>query len=188
MKATDSPISVPREHDGRLQAFVRSHHAFTWRCLRRLGLSPADADDAAQRVFVIAAARHDEIQLGCERAFLFRTAVHVASKLRRAAARRPDRLQSDVIEREDGMPLPDELLDQRRARDLLDHVLRELEPDLAAVIVLFEIEGLATAEIAQALEIPLGTVASRLRRARLEIEKRVARHLARARAKEPGND
>ncbi|MCA9708811.1 MAG: sigma-70 family RNA polymerase sigma factor, partial [Myxococcales bacterium] len=31
----------------------REHHRFVWRCLRRLGLSPDDADDAMQDVFVV---------------------------------------------------------------------------------------------------------------------------------------
>ena len=180
------PPAVGRE--ARIEEFVRHHHAFAWRCLRRLGLSPADADDAAQRVFVIATSRYGEIQPGCERAFLFRTATHVASKVRRTAARRPDRLSNGTVDDQDTGPLADELVDQRRARELLDHVLGELAPDLAAVIVLFEIEGLDTAEVAHALEIPVGTVASRLRRARAEIQKRVARHLARARTEEPRDD
>ena len=42
----------------------------------------------------------------------------------------------------------------------------KVDPDLAEVFVMFELEGLSSPEIAASLEIPLGTVASRLRRAR----------------------
>jgi len=174
-----SALALPPDHGASVQAFVREHHAFTWRCLRRLGLSPADADDAAQRVFVVAAARYEEIAVGSERAFLFRTAAHVAAKARRAAGRRLESLQGDSAQERDHAPLADELLDQRRARELLDRVLSELPEDLAAVIILFEIEGLTSAEVALALDLRPGTVASRLRRARAEIETRVTRHLAR---------
>jgi RNA polymerase sigma-70 factor (ECF subfamily) len=47
--------------------------------------------------------------------------------------------------------------------------------DLRVVFVLYEIDGLRSGEIAEVLGIPLGTVASRLRRARADFELRVAR-------------
>ena len=71
-----------------VEAFVREHHAFAWRVLRRLGLSAADADDAAQRVFLIATERLADIALGYERAFVYRIAAHVASKAHRSERRR----------------------------------------------------------------------------------------------------
>jgi RNA polymerase sigma-70 factor (ECF subfamily) len=51
--------------------------------------------------------------------------------------------------------------------------------DLRAVFVLFELEEMPTAEIAEALELPTGTVASRLRRAREEFRRIAARVQAR---------
>ena len=51
--------------------------------------------------------------------------------------------------------------------------------DLRAPFVLFELEEMPTAEIAKVLELPLGTVASRLRRARDDFQKIVARMHAR---------
>jgi len=187
MNAAESPgpDHVAAGRHAVLEAFVREHHAFTWRCLRRLGLSAADADEAAQRVFLVATTRFDDIQPGCERAFLFRTASHVASKVRRSAGRRRESSESDSLEAPDGVPLADELLDQRRARQLLDHALAELSEDLAAVIILFEIEGLTTAEVAVALDLRPGTVASRLKRARGELERRVFFQLKRPQHKEP---
>ena len=49
-----------------------------------------------------------------------------------------------------------------------------VDPELAEIFVLFELEDLTSPEIAALLEIPLGTVASRLRRARAEFRERVA--------------
>lgn len=173
-----SPVAASAVTAERLsiESFVREHHPFVWRVLRRSGLPPADADDAAQQVFLIAAARLGEIAQGSERAFLYRAAVRVASNAHRAVRRRRETPETEGSEEPATLPAPDDLLDQRRARDLLDRVLGELTDDLRAIIILFEIEGLRTSEIAEALGIPMGTVASRLRRARAELEQRVARH------------
>jgi RNA polymerase sigma factor (sigma-70 family) len=69
----------------------------------------------------------------------------------------------------------EEALDRRRQIELLDRALARLDPDLLEVFVLFEIEGLTTPEVAALIEIPLGTVASRLRRARESFRDVVAR-------------
>ena len=167
--------------DARLVGLVRDHHAFVWRVLRRFGLPPSDADDAAQRVFLILSKRLDEVSPTKERAFLFRTAMYVASKVHRSRRRHPEDASADCDETEDPAPGAEQLLDQRRARELLDHELAEMSDDLKAVIVLFEIEGLTMSEISAALELPAGTVASRLRRARAELEARIMRALARQR-------
>lgn len=167
----------------RVEAFVREHHAFAWRVLRRLGLSPADADDAAQRVFLIATGRLADITRGSERAFVYRIAAHVASKAHRSARRRLESPGLDADERAHSLPAADALLEERRARELLDGILDELAPELRAIFVLFDIEGMKKAEVAEALGIPEGTVASRLRRARAEIEAWVQRYRAQARFK-----
>jgi RNA polymerase sigma-70 factor (ECF subfamily) len=145
---------------------------FIWRTLRRLGVRPESAvDDATQRVFEIAARKHRKIQPGHERAFLFKTAVLVAAEERRAQ-RRGREIADEALVRAavDTAPLADQLLEQRRHRARLDLLLDELEPNLRTVFVLYELEGLTTPEISELLEIPLGTAASRLRRARSEFQ------------------
>jgi RNA polymerase sigma-70 factor (ECF subfamily) len=174
-----SPSGAARD-TARAEALVREHHAFVWRVLRRLGLSAADADDAAQRVFLIGTERLADIALGSERAFLFRIARHVASKAHRSNRRRPETPGLDESERADPLPAPDTLVEERRARELLDRILSDLSPELSAIFILFDIEGLKKDEVADALGIPPGTVASRLRRARAEIEAWVQRYRARA--------
>ena len=64
---------------------------------------------------------------------------------------------------------------RRRLSELLDVVLEQMPIDLRTVFVLFELEGLSAPEIAAALSIPLGTVASRLRRARQTFAQAAAR-------------
>jgi len=176
--ALTTPLAVDAS---RKEEFVRGQYAFVWRVLRRAGLSPADADDAAQRVFLIATERLGDIASGSERAFLFRTAAHVASKTHRAHRRRPEAPGLDDADTAADAPTADELVDQRRARALLDGILAELPAELSAIFVLFDVEGLKKSEVAEALGIPPGTVASRLKRARDEIEARVVRYRARLR-------
>ena len=155
-------------------ALVREHFAFVWRVLRRLGLSEPDADDAAQQVFIVAARRSADIAPGSERAFLFGTAMNVASHLQRSERRRREDPDGELEQRRDSRPGPDELVDRRRARDLLDQVLAEMNLELRVVFVLYEVEELTMIEIARLLEVPQGTVASRLRRAREDFTARVA--------------
>ncbi len=163
----------------RLRALFEAHFDFVWRSLRRLGLPEHVADDASQRVFVVAGRRLADIEPGRERAFLFRTALRVACSERRTIGRRREVLCDEPPETGESAAQPDELLDQRRARELLDRVLQSLPLDRRTVLVLFEFEGLSLDEIAESLGIPRGTAASRLRRAREEFSDALSRWQAR---------
>lgn len=161
-----------------LERLIQCHFAFIWRLLRRLGLPQSDADDAAQQVFLIAGAKLDKIRPGSERAFLYGCALHRASKWQRARAR--DR-RSVSLEADPSLELPcpalsqEDLLDRAKARTVLDALLAEMPVSLRSVFVLYELEQLSTIEIALLLGLPRGTVASRLRRAREDFERRSRR-------------
>jgi RNA polymerase sigma-70 factor, ECF subfamily len=162
-----------------IDALVREEFGFVWRSLRRLGVGEAEADDCAQQVFLVAARRLADIEPGRERAFLFSTAMNVGAKAYRARQRRREVDDEELEQRRDSVPGVEELIDRRRARELLDEILAALHFDLRVVFVLYELEELTMSEIAAALELAPGTVASRLRRARAEIETRVHRIEAR---------
>lgn len=143
---------------------MRQHLGLVWRLLRRLGLPPPDADEAAQDVFLVLARRGADVPAPAERAFLIGTALRVASDRRRQLASRATvELTADPVS--PALP-PDELLALRRARETLDEALEALNPEQRAVFVLVELEGWAAPEVAAELGVPLGTVASRLRKAR----------------------
>lgn len=156
-----------------MKEMVEAHHDLIWRFLRRLGVHPGDVDDGAQRVFLIAAAKLALIRPGSERSFLLQTALRVASDSRHARARL--REEPCEIEPADDGPAGEDLLDMRRARAQLDGILDAMAPELRSVFVLFEVDELTMAEIAELLELPPGTVASRLRRAREEFRGKAAR-------------
>src|SRR6478735_8206217 len=55
----------------RLTRVAQEHLDFVWRCLRRFGVPAADADDAAQQVFLVAASKLPEVPPDKEKAFLY---------------------------------------------------------------------------------------------------------------------
>jgi RNA polymerase sigma-70 factor (ECF subfamily) len=170
-----APVTVDR-----LSTMFHHHYDFVWRSVRRLGVAPDAVDDAAQEVFVVASRKLDAIEAGKEKAFLFGTAVRVASDTRRSLQRRRQSPAPDHTEPVDAGPALDELVDQKRAREMLDELVELLPEDTRPIFVLFELEGLTMAEIASCLDLPAGTVASRLRRARELFAAYVARLEARS--------
>jgi RNA polymerase sigma-70 factor (ECF subfamily) len=163
-------------HAHRLTALVESQFSLVWRSLRRLGLSEADADDATQQVFVVAGRKLDQIESGRERAFLVGVAVRVARDTRRSQRRQRILPDADPDDHLDSQPTPDRALENRQFVELLDVLLEGLDPSARAVFVLYEVQELTMAEIAEALKIPAGTVASRLRRGRNEFKAALMRH------------
>lgn len=131
-----------------------------------------DVEDGLQEVFIIAQSKLEQIEPGKERSFLFGIARRRASTLRRSISRTIARIDRACLGEEMSEPAPDssDRLEQEHARAALDVVLDALPLDLRTVLVLHELEEMQTAEIADLLGIPLGTVASRLRRAREKFE------------------
>jgi RNA polymerase sigma-70 factor (ECF subfamily) len=160
--------------DARLRGLVDLHIDFVARVLRNSGTPHAEIDDEVQRTFIVAARRLDDIRPGAEKSFLFRIAFNLAAHARRTAARRREVSADQAPEQVERFATPEALTDQKRMRELLDSVLEKMEEPLRAAFVLHEFEEMSTAEIADALGIPRGTVASRLRRARVEFRERVA--------------
>jgi RNA polymerase sigma-70 factor, ECF subfamily len=170
------------ERPEHLRGIVHEHFSSVWRFLRRLGFEEHVVDDAAQDLFFVALRRIDEVTPGRERAFLFGAALRIATKMKRKGAREvPVDPQGVRGERAATTATPETLLDDERARELLYRLLSELEERLRVVFVMYEVEGMTMQEIADALEIPMGTVASRLRLARDDFRARLERYRARTR-------
>lgn len=155
---------------GRFRRVVSEHFEVLWRFLRRLGIPDGDLDDAIQEVVLVLARKLDQVQIGCERSFVLSTAVRVASGFRRAHRNRREVDDAGLAELECPELSPEALAEKQRLRVVLQRVLNELPLELRAVFVLYELEELTMAEIAATLELPSGTVASRLRRAREQFE------------------
>ena len=161
--------------ESRLRRVVSEQFEVLWRFLRRLGISESDTDDAVQEVVLVLARKLDQVAVGCERSFVLSTAFRVASGFRRAGRRRREVDDSALNELECPELNPEALVEKQRLRAVLQRVLNDLPLELRAVFVLYELEELTMAEIAATLQLPPGTVASRLRRSREQFESLAAR-------------
>ena len=167
-------------HRVRLSAALRDHYDFVWRSLRRLGVPEADAEDVSQEVFITLSRRLGDVEAGRERAFLYRTALNHAAHAHRSLARRREIPEPEIDSAPASTRSPEDLLAGARARALCHELLSELSLEQRAVFVLYELEQFTLSEIAETLELPMGTVASRLRRARETFSKRLKRRIATA--------
>ncbi len=174
MDVPAAPADAARR--ARFRGMVVDHFSDIWRFLRHLGVAAHGIDDAAQDVFLIAWQRLDDIRTGSERPFLFTTAFRTAQSLRRR--RSPETADADVDDHLDTSRTPEEQLDDKQACDLAMRLLKGLEEDLRVVFVLYEMEGFSMQQIAELVDVPLGTVASRLRRARDTFQTRFARRMS----------
>ncbi len=171
-RSESSSDAASTANRARLAQSVRAHHAFVWRSLRRLGVPQGDVDDAAQKVFMAVAPKLSDVAPERERAYLFATAVRIAANERRAHGRKRYTAAENIDVFEGEAPSPEQTIADRV---LLDKLLHPLPLELRSVFVLFELEQMTKQEIALLLELPEGTVASRLRRARELVEATIAR-------------
>jgi RNA polymerase sigma-70 factor, ECF subfamily len=170
-------LTLARVDEARLGRIVSEHFEVLWRFLRRLGIAESDVDDAVQEVILVLARKLHQVQPGSERSFVLSTAFRVASSFRRKFKRRREVSDADaeLAELESPELDPEAFADRQRLRAVLQAVLNDLPIDLRAVFVLYELEEMTMAEIATTLNLPSGTVASRLRRSRETFEQLAAR-------------
>lgn len=176
-KTLSAPLFVARAPEAKVDRAARvadlaSHLELLWRFACRMGVGTAAAEDIAHEAFLVALSRLEAIAPGKERSYLVSVVVHMVRRERMRGARHEELAvepAAPIAER------PDAVLDDKRARELLDLALAALDEDLRAVFVLHEIEEQTMAEIADALDLAPGTVASRLRRAREAFQRATAR-------------
>ena len=159
----------------RLSSVFRREVRWVFALLRRFGLERGDAEDVTQEVFLVFRARIGGVTPGEERRFLFRTAAYLAANARRAARRREVALPDAAPEPSTPHNAERELA-ERDELELLQKILDAMPADLRMTFVLYEIEEMTLPEIADVLAIPLGTVKSRLLRARRAFEREARRH------------
>jgi RNA polymerase sigma-70 factor (ECF subfamily) len=164
-----------------LAAVYEAHFRYVWRCLRSLGVRDAQLDDALQDVFVVVQRKLGEFDGGAAlRTWLYAIALRIARKYRERLRREPASLDQARDEARESHP---ELVTSSGEGALLSNerlalahaVLATLSDDQREVFVLARVEQMSAPEIASVVGVPLNTVYSRLRAARLAFEAEVAR-------------
>lgn len=163
-----------------LPEIFRQYAPFVWRALRRLGVPEADVEDVCQEVFVVVHRKLGDFEgRSSLRTWIYGICARTASDYRRSG-----RVRREVVTdappdtaHEGGQH---DAVALRQARAKLDRILDTLDDDKRAVFVLYEIEELTMAEVADSLGCPLQTAYSRLHAARKIVEAGVASHSAQA--------
>jgi RNA polymerase sigma-70 factor (ECF subfamily) len=86
-------------------------------------------------------------------------------------------LDPEILDRLPGADDPHEHTERRQRLRMIRAGLRQLDEELASLVLMRDFAGLSYREIAEALDLPLGTVKSRLNRARLELATAVRRRM-----------
>lgn len=166
-----------------LEQIYERHADFVWRTLRRLGVTDAEARDAAHDVFLVVHAQLARFEERSSlRTWLFAICRSVARDFRRRE-RRSGRLftDADAAEEIDLRADVSQAVEHQQQLVQLERILSTLPTEQRNVFILFEIEMMTGEELAEALGIPLGTVYSRLQLARKAFREELSRGRARER-------
>ncbi|HVZ61935.1 MAG TPA: sigma-70 family RNA polymerase sigma factor [Terriglobales bacterium] len=170
------------------EQLVRRYDRNVFRIAQHITHNREDAEDVVQDAFLKAYENLAKFQEQSKfYTWLVRIAVNEA--LMRLRKRRPERTVSldedvrtedDSIPREiaDWSPNPEQLYTQAELRDLLQKTIQGLPPGFRTVFVLRDVEGLSTEETAEALNLSIPAVKSRLLRARLQLRDRLNKFFA----------
>lgn len=135
--------------------------------LAHSGIGSGDIDDTVQEAFWVLARRLDQVPERAERAFLISTALKMAADRRRSKWNGIIKQQASIDEWDETPGEgPDALFERFQERTTVDAALSRLDDEERSVFLLSEVEELSRSEVAHLLDLPAGTVASRLVRAR----------------------
>lgn len=169
----------------------REYLGFVWRNARALGVGTAAVDDVVQEIFVVVHRRLPEFEgRSAVRTWLSGIVLNVVRHHRRTVVRRsPHELSKhespDPESLATRVPGPDDNAELAEETRLLQRILDVVDEEKREVLVLAEIEELTVPEIAQILGINVNTAYSRLRLARQQFERALARHRAQDAGRRP---
>src|SRR5690348_5702068 len=186
---TEELVLVDQARHGDVGAFEQLVHRYdrnVFRIAQHITQNREDAEDVVQDALLKA---YENLQSFQEQSKFYTWLVRIAvnEALMRLRRRRPERMVSldeEVKTDEDSMPRevadwspnPEQLYTQSELRDILTKTIQGLPSSFRTVFVLRDVEGLSTEETAEALDLSIPAVKSRLLRARLQLRERLSRY------------
>jgi RNA polymerase sigma-70 factor (ECF subfamily) len=171
---------------GAFEQLVKRYDRNVFRIANHITQNREDAEDVVQDAFLKA---YENLQNFQEQSKFYTWLVRIAvnEALMRLRRRRPERMVSldeDVKTEEDSMPRevadwspnPEQQYSQAELKDILGKTIQGLPPSFRTVFVLRDVEGLSTEETAEALNLSIPAVKSRLLRARLQLRERLNKY------------
>ena len=165
---------------------VKRYDRNVFRIAQHITQNREDAEDVVQDAFLKAYQNLGQFQ-GQSKFYTWLVRIAVNEALMRLRRRRPERMVSldedvntedDSVPREvaDWSPNPEQQYSQAELKDILTRTIQGLPPSFRTVFVLRDVEGLSTEEAAEALDLSIPAVKSRLLRARLQLRERLSRY------------
>jgi RNA polymerase sigma-70 factor (ECF subfamily) len=178
----DEPALVRDAQKGDLDAFNRlvlAYQDMAYNLAYRMLSDDAAAQDATQNAFISAYRNLSAFRGGSFKAWLLRTVTNACYDELRRRHRRPttplEPLSDDDEEIEsplwlaDDSPSPEETIERTELEQALQHCLNNLPDEFRSVVVMVDVQGLDYSEVSIAIGKPLGTIKSRLARARVRM-------------------
>ena len=199
-EASDELALVRAAKAGSIEAFeqlIKRYDRNVFRIAQHITQNHEDAEDVVQEAFLKSFQNLNNFQEQSKfYTWLVRIAVNEAlMKLRRRRTGKLVSLDEDVQTEEDSVPRevadwspnPEQLYTQAELRDILQKTIQGLPPSFRTVFVLRDVEGLSTEETAEALDLSIPAVKSRLLRARLQLRNRLTKYFRQRATVESGD-
>src|SRR2546427_10702333 len=191
-RISDEMALVNAAKAGDVEAFeelIRRYDRNVFRIAQHITQNREDAEDVVQDAFFKAYSNLAQFQ-GQSKFYTWLVRIAGNEALMKLRRRRPERTVSldeevktedDSVPREvaDWSPNPEKQYNQAELREILTKTIQGLPPSFRTVFVLRDVEGLSTEETAEALELSIPAVKSRLLRARLQLRERLSRYFQR---------
>jgi RNA polymerase sigma-70 factor (ECF subfamily) len=183
--AEATPVSLSAEEEDRFRAEALPLLDSLYGAALRMTRNPADAEDLVQETMLRAYRAFDRFEAGTNlKAWLFRILTNAYINTYRKRQREPQKVSQDEIEDFDlYQELKDHdsqfsetpeniVLDSLVDSDILE-AIEDLPEQFRLAVVLSDIEDFSYAEMAEIMDVPMGTVMSRLHRGRKALQKRL---------------
>ena len=182
-EGADNPAFLDRLRSGDARAFeelVTTHQHRVFGVALRMLDNAAEAEEIAQETFLRAHGSVGEFRGEAKLStWLYAIVSRLCLNRLASADRRTARPGDDVLLRvADGEAGPQDSAERDELQAALRRAIADLPEDRRVVVILRDLEGLAYEEIARALGLELGTVRSRLHRARMDLKDKMERFLS----------